>query len=65
MVVGDPQRLAAAANGDAKSDARWETGTTDMESFPSGDGRVSLKAPPIVPDWLIESRKRRTAHRAH
>jgi CRP/FNR family transcriptional regulator, anaerobic regulatory protein len=65
MVIGDPQRLAAVANVDAKSDTHWETGTTDAESFPSGGWRLSLKAPPIVPDWLVEARKRRTARPAH
>jgi CRP/FNR family transcriptional regulator, anaerobic regulatory protein len=61
MVIGDPQGLAALASADAKSDTRWETGTADTESFPSGGWRLSLKAPPIVPDWLIVSRKRRAA----
>lgn len=62
MVIGDPERLASVANDDANSDSPWETGAANVESFPLGSWP---KAPPIVPDWLSESRKRRAAHLAH
>jgi CRP-like cAMP-binding protein len=65
MVIGEPESLAAAANEDARSHTLWETGTTDTESVPSGGWRSPPKAPPIVPDWLTESRKRRPAHPTH
>jgi CRP/FNR family transcriptional regulator len=60
MVIDDPARLASLANEGSNSDSRWESGAWNMEGIPSADWRMPPKAPPIIPGWLLEARKRRT-----
>ena len=66
LVIGEPARLASLANDDAESRFRWEAGSTYVESLPfGGRGLLPRRATPILPDWLLEARRRRTTRVAH